>query len=100
MDSSVQRPEDKASAMELSGLIAAELAVPEGWSSSCPWSVSYCCAVVAVHCNVIVAVPLLCCWISPCFVSYCLLSVSLILSVISAKHYGYLQDRLQNAMVI
>ena len=73
--------------------------VPEGWSSSCPWSVSYC-YVVVVHCNVVVAMPLLCCWISPCFVSYCLLSVSLILSVISAKHYGYLQDRLQNAMVI
>ena len=66
--------------------------VPEKWSSSYPCSISYCCTVIAVQ--------LLYCWISPWFVSYCLLSVSLILSVISANHYGYLQGRLQNAMVV
>ena len=74
--------------------------VPEKWSSSYPCSISYCCTVIAVHCYIVIAVQLLYCWISPWFVSYCLLSVFLILSAISAEHYGYLQGRLQNAMVV
>ena len=62
-------------------------------------------SVVAVLLLLYIAILLLlynCCaaGFSPWFVSYCLLSVFLILSAISAEHYGYLQGRLQNAMVV